>query len=465
MSRDPCPDIRDRFSDLLEGRLDEGTRAAIDAHLAACDACRAEWSSFSAAVDVLRDHAPAGLRRGEFRQILDAVDDEARRVAGNASAAADPRDDAFRRAMTGAPRTSGRGRSIATHAAALALGVAAAAVVLPGLGFRAPASPRSEIVPPTTGAPAAAREVALALEPGTGLLLRDGRPVDAGSDAPVVPRPGDVLRVAPGAGLSLVLGDAGSVRIEAPPAEVPPPEIVEREVPVERIRYVSRGPLVTIDGPAFEHAIVRFEGLVRTVGTQVSDLVERAEPSPREPRAVDAGPTPSPARRADPVVRAPSPDVVEVTPAPPAPEPTPPVARRSTADLPAVASAVVADEPRPRPVLVRRIGNRLRIETFGAPYEVIPDLIAHLDSGDPDVAEGARLRLEEIRESLVADPDLAARLADPAAQEGDGGTLAFVKGLFGDEPPPAPRSETESWQAWWERNAIHILEAGTWGTF
>ncbi|MFG0318658.1 MAG: hypothetical protein ACF8XB_15395, partial [Planctomycetota bacterium JB042] len=347
---------------------------------------------------------------------------------------------------------------------ALVLGVAAAAAVLPGLGFRAPAAPRSEVAPPTTGAPAAAREVALALEPGTGTLLRDGRPVAADPDAPVVPRPGDVLRVAPGAGLSLVLGDAGSVRIEAPPAEVPPPEIVEREVPVERIRYVSRGPLVAIDGPAFEHAIVRFEGLVRTVGTQVSGLVERSAPAPRA--AVDVEPPASGARPAGRAVHAPSPDVVEVAPAPPAAERSTAVALAPASTEPsAAAAASFADEPRPRPVLVRRIGNRLRIETFGAPYEVIPDLIAHLDSGDPDVAEGARLRLEEIRESLVADPDLAARLAEPDAEEGDGGTLAFVKGLFGDEPPPSPRSETESWQAWWERNAIHILEAGTWGTF
>lgn len=468
MSREECAPVRDRFSDLYEGAVDDRSAATLRSHLDACSECRDEWTTFLRAADALRAHEIAPMPPRYVDQILVAVDEEARRVAVEPDAD-DPRADVFRRAMIGAERAPRRRTPMLTHAAALVVGVAAAVVLLPwlGLGRSAPENLEPSGTSPTvesarTVPPSPAASLRLDFASGGGRLMRDGRPVDLGPATAFEPRPGDVLEVAPGEGLSLVLAD-GAVRIETLPVEAPVAQIIER--PVERIRYVSRGPLVSVDGAAFDHALGRFEGLVETVGSGVQGFVERTAPRRRPETAPVTQQTPD-APSHDPG-RAPRPDVVEVTLPPDVVSTTP-----ERHELPA-ASPVAALTAHPEgpfgaatpPVLVRRNGNRLRIETVGAPYVVIPELIAHLDSGDPDIAEAARLRLEEIRTTLIADPDLARRLVDPATGTDDGGTLAFVKGLFGREAPAPPANETESWQAWWERNAIHILDAGTWGTF
>jgi len=425
MTRTDCKNCRERFSELFDtdaaGLAETAAARETREHLDVCADCRAEWASFSRAVSAMRSHEIDATTPRLADQILSAVDSEAHRLS------AEPSDDQVRRevfshAMTGNARETSRLRLVGSHAAVLLLGVAAAAVLLPMLGVNTPEPEIIEHVR-TVQVPQPTPFV-LELVSGGGRVLRDGRALEIAGDLAFEPRAGDVLEVTP-KGFAVPLSNGGSVHITTLPVATPEPRIIERpvEVPVEveRVRIVERGPLVHVDGEAFDHAVGRIEGLVRSVGTQMRDL---AEP-PAEPITTD--------------------EPLDVS-------------------VPS-AAPLAASEPAPKsPVTVRRIGDRIRIETVGAPYEVIPGLIAYLDGGDDEVSEVARLQLEEIRGTLAADPELAAVLVDPATEK-DEGMIATVKGLFTETPAPGPSTESETWQAWWDRNAVHILEAGTWGTF
>ena len=48
-----CEAFTEQFDERLDGRLDEPSRAAFDAHLAGCADCRREWHAYAAAWQVL----------------------------------------------------------------------------------------------------------------------------------------------------------------------------------------------------------------------------------------------------------------------------------------------------------------------------------------------------------------------------------------------------------------------------
>ena len=65
----PCQDVVELLTDYLEGTLDPATTAAVEAHLAGCDACRIYVDQFRETiallgrvpVDTLSPQAQAGL--------------------------------------------------------------------------------------------------------------------------------------------------------------------------------------------------------------------------------------------------------------------------------------------------------------------------------------------------------------------------------------------------------------------
>jgi anti-sigma factor RsiW len=121
-----CPraDVRDLLPDWVHGSLPAPERAEVEAHLAGCDACRAEAALIGAMRRALADDAPR----------LDAA-----RIA-----------DAVRAGRTAAPRAR-RGWRAGVGGLALAASLAAVAVLARD-GDRRPLSPGE----PPTGTPAAA---------------------------------------------------------------------------------------------------------------------------------------------------------------------------------------------------------------------------------------------------------------------------------------------------------------------
>ncbi len=71
-----CRGVRRLFGARLDGRLDAAGRERLDAHLAACAACRAELARWERAARALRaagpTAAPEGLAERAFRAALDA---------------------------------------------------------------------------------------------------------------------------------------------------------------------------------------------------------------------------------------------------------------------------------------------------------------------------------------------------------------------------------------------------------
>jgi len=127
---------------------------------------------------------------------------------------------------------------------------------------------------------------------------------------------------------------------------------------------------------------------------------------------------------------------------------------------------------------VRREGDRVTLETRGQLVEVIPALISRLHDPDPAIVDVVRRRLEEIRQDLAADPGFKERRA-PAQTAGNAesqssGPFAAMSNLLlpafgsGDAEPPDAANDPEDWSAhwwaWWNRNAVSVLELETVGT-
>lgn len=73
-----CLDARERFSELVDERLDAADRAAVDTHLVGCDACRTELERFRATVTLVRSLAPARAPAGFAQRVLTAAGDTPR---------------------------------------------------------------------------------------------------------------------------------------------------------------------------------------------------------------------------------------------------------------------------------------------------------------------------------------------------------------------------------------------------
>ncbi|MBI2204600.1 MAG: zf-HC2 domain-containing protein [Candidatus Rokubacteria bacterium] len=68
-----CDETRERFSDLVDGRLAPDERAALDAHLAACAVCPAELDRLRATVALLRSIEPARAPAGFVDRVVAAA--------------------------------------------------------------------------------------------------------------------------------------------------------------------------------------------------------------------------------------------------------------------------------------------------------------------------------------------------------------------------------------------------------
>ncbi|MBI4878726.1 MAG: zf-HC2 domain-containing protein [Planctomycetes bacterium] len=415
-----CEAILPLFSDILDARLSGSLEEAVRAHFEQCAACRQEYASFAAATARLRALEVGPTPREHVASIMAAVGETAgeQRWAGAA-----------------------RVRRAGTHVLAAALGAAAAVLVMANL----PETQGETAVAPPPAVRFVPQPVGLQLVAGEGTLLRDGRarPLDPANV--FEPRAGDVLSVRQGGGVSLVLGDAGALRIEARPEAPPPPEVVEKVV--ERVRTVRRGPLLDlsleVDSEAVRQAAREVSRSIDLFGSSLAGaLRERAEAVAAAPAAAEE-PAPAPVLPgALPEAAAP----VSVAAASPAPE----------ADVP---SAVV----------VTRAEGRVSLETFGPRYEIVPRLLVLLEDRDPQVVQLALSRLEEMRRELESDAALADRLvAVDRDGEKQGGALDRVERFFTaratrDEKPRV-EDGASYWNSWWEKNALLILESETWGT-
>jgi len=249
-------------------------------------------------------------------------------------------------------------------------------------------------------------------------------------------RPDDVLSVTGEKTLTLAFGDEGAVRIEVKPS---PPEVVERVV--EKTKYVNPGPLVQfeVDNEVVDRGLVHVSRSLDTMKSSWRSVAGMAQQTYDSLKLL-APPEPP---------RQPMPEERQEATVEPDPSAAPPPAR-----------------PRP-PVLIRRTAGELTLQTTGQAYEVIPTLIGFLEDDDPDLVEMVRDRLEDLRRQLDMNPALTGTLElEPARPAEDPGALDQLKSLFRAEEQPAAGELTEAqrWNRWWQRNAVRILEAETYGT-
>ncbi|MFH0944470.1 MAG: zf-HC2 domain-containing protein [Planctomycetota bacterium] len=420
-----CDHIQPLFSELLEEQLAGSLEEAVREHLANCSYCQGEFASFEEATRTLRGLSAPPTPRSHVDRILRAVD-----AASSESPLKTP-------AVIAAPS---RLRRVGGHVFTALCG-AAAAILLMVLFREEPARTM-----PAPGSPSAAQSqvtkfvevpAKLTVLSGPGSLVR--RPgQDEGVDAApgLVLKPDDVIRVTGKSVFALAIGNGGVIRFEA---KEPPPEVVERVV--ERTQYVRTGPLVSfeVDNEVVDRGLVQVNRSIDTMKSSFRSVAGMARQTYTNLKML--GPPEPHTPQAPFVPRAPAAGSNQ-------PEPTPQA------------------EPAP-PVLIRRTAGQLTLQTCGQPVEVIPILIGFLDDEDPDLVEMVQDRLEALRLQLDANPALAGTLElELAEPQENPGALDQFRSLFsgGDLPDPAESSEASRWNRWWQKNAVRILEAGTYGT-
>lgn len=209
----------------------------------------------------------------------------------------------------------------------------------------------------------------------------------------------------------------------------------EVERPVVRERVVRRGPLVALDVRPLAEGLA--EGLARAGSELARAERERAAAPPREVVAARTAPA----------------------------EPEEP--DRATRRVPPSAAAVEPPERPGRPganavsVSLRRVGDRVVLETRGAVAELVPVLIARLEEDDGEVARVVERRLAEIRSAAQADPALAPRLRQAAAEPDDGGLARWLRrGEPESDAAVAAPEGADGWRRWWAANGALLASAG-----
>ena len=404
-----CERIHPLFSDLMDQELSGDLAAAARQHRDLCESCRVELDSFIRSTQALRSLTVPQTSGEYVRKIMVAVD--------GAGPAGDRQTER---------RQPARIRRVGAHLVSALIGAAIALLLFRLLGTEPtpllPLSPPAQIVQTRlVEVPAAVR-----LVHGRGSLVRSGRTESIDAQATLLFEPGDIYRLTDGADLTLSLGDSGVVRIEAAPAlrpEPTEPKVVERVI--EKTRIVRRGPLfaLELDNEAVARAADRVSSSIDSMRNSLR-LVGR---NSRE--QVLAPPEAAPLTR--------------------------PVASR---------------EPTPMapPVVIHRVAGRLILETSGQPYEVLPALIGFLDDPDPDLVDMVLDRLETIRLELNADPTLFGSLELESPEQADQGAMEQFTSFFSKAQVPAESqslNDSQRWNMWWERNAVRILQAETYGTF
>ncbi len=442
----PCDPVRERFSELYEDTLPVGDRADVKSHVDSCAACRVEFSSFVRATDALARLGNSLVRATPPAYVASVMKGVDLAAAGGAVSESAPvreqRDARYASAILLMRRSVTRRRRFARAATHVAAGAIGALVVWLLLGrehettpVRIESTASTPVLPRISPPPVDVVKFAPARVTGDGVVLRNGHELAVDRDG-VVLEPGDVLKGDPGASLALALGNGASIRLETaatPAAPAPEPRVIEK--PVETIRYVNNGPLVAVDidrelvDEVVKNARARFEHLKTELESMQAGAAESA-PSHEDPHDAVA------------------------TAAPPAAEPSSIVAPPSIVSPPA-------------PVVVRREGDLVTLETRGPLVDVVPALLAKLDDSDPRVRSLVIQRLETIESDLKRDPNVARRLREPGreAQDAPKTVLGTVTGLFRDQQKPALDTPEKRWAAWWSANSNVVIERDTWGTW
>jgi hypothetical protein len=138
-----------------------------------------------------------------------------------------------------------------------------------------------------------------------------------------------------------------------------------------------------------------------------------------------------------------------------------PRAEAPAPEIQAGGAAVAAADPSPElpAVRIRREGDRLSLDTRGPLIEIVPTLIALLESDDPDVVDLVQRRLETIRdESLDSTGWVEPAPVAERARSTSSASLADL--LFGKDGKSAePELEpAEQWSVWWEAQAPRLAD-------
>ncbi len=467
----PCDPIRERFSELYENSIPAAARVDVKAHVDECARCRVEFASFVRAADALARlgrSAQSPAAPAYVASVMRAVDAAALEGASTEVAAGGvPAADRFRIVAVESRRSAlARARivRVASHLAAAVVGAACVWLLLPSndadgslanSDAKTASSPSVAPPPVSTSPPvqlvkhAAARVSSAA--PGA-VVVRDGREIAVDQHGLVL-EPGDVLKTDAGRSFALALGDGAPVLCEATAMPLPEPRVIEK--PVETVRYVYNSPLV--NGPLVAVDIDQqlVDDVVKTTRTRFDRLKTVLETM-------------------TPFATAQSNEVASVAaPEAPAP-PVTPTATSSTAAAPNAAAPTpesgLAVAVAASPVLVRREGDLVTLETRGPLNDVVPALLAKLDDSDPRVRSLVIQRLETIESDLKRDPEIARRLrqlpgAEPAEPKSKS-VLGTVTGLFRDEKKtPVLDTPEKRWNAWWDANSGVVLQHETLGTW
>ena len=214
------------------------------------------------------------------------------------------------------------------------------------------------------------------------------------------------------------------VRVEVPVeriVEVPVETIVEVQVPAPAPPPVEvlRGPLFTVDTAPLANAL-------HAVSEQfAASLLELRTANRSAPPKL---PTTQPAR-------------------------TPELAATGLAS-----NAASQDEP---PALrVSRIDGRMQIQTSGTLEELVPTLLAQLNTPDAEVHAMIERRLVAIHQEAALDPFIGDSLA--AMPESQNAPLASERSWFGRRTPSQePLSTTAAWSEWWQANRALITQTAS----
>ena len=74
-----CPSVRDRFSAMRDGALPSSEQRKVNAHLAACEMCAADWRAMTATLDALGDIPHLSCSGDVAARVFDRLDMENRK--------------------------------------------------------------------------------------------------------------------------------------------------------------------------------------------------------------------------------------------------------------------------------------------------------------------------------------------------------------------------------------------------
>jgi hypothetical protein len=403
-----CDDVRALSSEHLDGTLVGARDLALRAHLDACPLCRAELASLRTALATLALPASLPTPSEHVADVMAAV----RRAS---AAAEEPRR---RRVVPWLV--------VASHVAAAAIGAGVLFLLLE----RGAVTERAGLVADGSGG-------------GDGGAGTPTAPVTEPLAPPVQERAAapdtDALRrvvidvAALEAGLARLL-DRAERRADAALAAARSAAERERLRLDARLARAAEGLAFAFErGAAGLEALAASDARERRLADELAALSERAYGLERElalerAAAPEAG---SPTAFAD------------------------AGARVGTGEWSAAGTGAAATDPARGPVAIARDAGGIVLTLRGELDEVVPALVAQLDSPEADVRLAVERRLVALARSLgVAPPGDAGASDEPPWWRSDRGRVADAYDRAG-----APEtSDTAAWRAWWDRTRVRAVD-------